>query len=486
MNPNEKRHFRLYVQKGAPKSGKLEENRYIRLFDILEAQSEFNDEAARKKLAVSSAGGYARIKNYLYGAILEALEDYYRDSTLDARFMHAMNQANILKSRQLYGQAGKMYRKAMKLADDKGIGFYRLMVERMELDRLCQVEDFKGIEQFLEEYEERKLKSVERGIDHTDLQMIKAKMTYLLRYRETGKHRHQEWLEELADHPLLREVKHPDDLEYRLYYDNLNGLVHGLLGNTEKDLYHRQSYLDTYQSNPEYIIRWPANYIVALGNVAEGAADQGDYSTVLSCTQEMRDFLDVYQIKNRKSLEPTVKLRSRALELYAWDTLSSDERTKLYEQLQVTLKKHGRRAGKLWRYLIRVGLARYDFDRGEHSKVLDWVRPILQAKDDALLPQTQLTARLFLLMSHYELGNRRFVEHGVPNLRDWIKKQKFRSPIATDVLRLISGAIRRPDQKAPKESWEKLQKCLDEHGDNPDHRWLIKSLSWNQWISSHL
>ena len=124
MTPSEKRHFRLASVRAIGEDA----NRYMRLFDIVEHQSEVDEDAARKKMGMREKARFSRLKNYLYKALLESLEDYYRDQTVDAQFFHNLNRAQILITKRLFSQAGKLLRKAAKLAETKGNGAYAILL----------------------------------------------------------------------------------------------------------------------------------------------------------------------------------------------------------------------------------------------------------------------------------------------------------------------------------------------------------------------
>lgn len=80
MTPGEKRYFRLQAQLY---SG---DKAYVKLFDLLDQQKEFDEEALKRQLAdQSSSGNFSVIKRYLFDNIVKALKNYgaYRDPDSD-------------------------------------------------------------------------------------------------------------------------------------------------------------------------------------------------------------------------------------------------------------------------------------------------------------------------------------------------------------------------------------------------------------------
>lgn len=448
MTPSEKRHFRMHSEplarkgNGASKQGgkgaasSKDANQYIRLFEALEQQDEYDEASAYKKLNLNDKARFNRIRSYLYKVLLESLEDYYRENTLDAQFYHLMNRADILLRKRLFAQAGKLMRKAEKLALDKGNGAYAFLVETMELSLLAQQEHFKPMEERLEAYPAFREEQLQRSGDFLDLQMIKCKATWLLRHGKRDRVRRQAWLEELRGHRLLAGNPYPDDVEFTLYHYNLNGLVHSLLGESVADFKYRKAYLDTYQANPDYIKRWPQNYIVALGNVAGACPLTSNYDLMLACTAEMRSFRERFGIKNSTSLDALVETRSWGFELDAYPILDQQARKALHEQLLPIYKKHHKGIAEIWRIVLEFGFGRYELYHGDASLSTDWFNKILHQSDEKIYPGLQAAARILDVSAHYRAGHNRYVDAQLPKVRQWLRSRDLGHPA---ILGLLSG-----------------------------------------------
>ncbi len=450
MTPSEKRHFRI-VNTGKAKSP---ENQFLLLFGVLENQDQPDDDVAMKRLKLKDRNRYSRIKNYLYKSLLESLEDYYREANGDAQFFHLINRAQILLGKRLFSQASRQLAKAEKIAAEKGNGTYSLIVLTLQLDRLTREENLDELQARLVDYAEIKSGLLQRTGDFLDLYMIKSKATWLLRCADDTNALRREWLAELAKHPLLKELKYPDDTEFTLYHYNLNGLIHGLLGNPAEDYRNRLAYLNTYRNNPEYIQRWPVNYIIALGNVASSEGQKGDYSALFVCTEEMRVFLEREKIKNRSTLEPIALLRSRALELEAYPFLLPAQQTDLINRLERKFRENGHETAEVWQIIIRHGIGRHYFFQRSWSEALEWLSPVVHQSDDRLSPELQWSARIFYTLTHFEMRNDRYVESYLPKVRQWMRIRKLQWEPVNTLLQHIRGALhqyprpRNPDMLA--------------------------------------
>jgi hypothetical protein len=473
MTPSEKRHFRLSSARGDK-----EANRYLRLFAALEQQEQYDDEALRRKLRLTDKARFSRLKNYLYRALLESLEAYYRDQTVDARFLHAMNRAQILLNKRLYRQASKLLRQAAKLAAEKGNGTYALMVETLDLSRLAQEEAFRDLEQRLDDYPALRAEQLQRAGDFADLQMIKGKATWLLRHGDRDRERRQAWLEELREHRLLAQNPYPEDVEFTLYHYNLNGLVHSLLGEREADFGYRVAYLDTYQANPEYIHRWPQNYIVALGNVAGACGERGEYDRLLACTAEMRAFTEREGIKNVASLQPLIDVRSHGFELEAWPALDLKARRALNERLEALHERYADEVTEIWRQVLRFGIARWHACHGRPERAQDWLGLILQESDEKIYPALQGAARVLDAVVHHRLGHARYLEGHLPKLRSWLQRQDQLGPALDAWIRALRDHLFRDRNPWPAGAWQAVvEEAASPEGAHPEaYRELLRQL----------
>jgi hypothetical protein len=264
-------------------------------------------------------------------------------------------------------------------------------------------------------------------------------------------------LEELREHRLLAANPYPDDIEFTLYHYNLNGLVHSLLGDSEKDFKFRLAYLDTYQSHPEYIQRWPQNYIVALGNVAGACSPRADYERLFACTEEMRTFLDRENIRNRAGMEPLIAIRSYGFELEAYPVMNLVQRTALHQMLSAAHAQHGESVAEIWRIVTRYGLGRFAYYHGDVEEAIHFLSLVVHESDAKVYPGLQTASRVLYAMAHFRAGNERYLEHYLPKLREWLRQQMVTYPLMFDLIRECNQALFKRPSPFPEQAWAALE-----------------------------
>jgi hypothetical protein len=125
LNKSEKRHFKLFSSKHV----KGEKNNYVRFFDALEKQKEYDESALRKTEKYIS--NFSTIKVRLYGAILKSLKAYNANSSLKNKLKGEVDFAEILIAKGLLVQAKKIIRQIKRKAKK-----YELTVVLLEALRL--------------------------------------------------------------------------------------------------------------------------------------------------------------------------------------------------------------------------------------------------------------------------------------------------------------------------------------------------------------
>src|SRR4051812_37900043 len=106
LSRNEKGYFKKYSSMHIIGG----ENNYIRLFDAIEKQKKFNEEAIKKHFSEGKIiKQFSSAKNYLFTLILESLESY--NSGMEAELIRQQNYIGILIQKGLYKEAGKVIKK---------------------------------------------------------------------------------------------------------------------------------------------------------------------------------------------------------------------------------------------------------------------------------------------------------------------------------------------------------------------------------------
>lgn len=136
LSRNEKGYFKKFA------SAYKDRDRHIglRLYDLLEAMPEYDEERLQEQLSANKpVQQLAVYKNHLYHLVLKSLEAYHANTTVQAEIYALLRQIDILYGKSLFRQAMKLARKAEKLAEQYAYPEELLLVNERIMNLLRKI-----------------------------------------------------------------------------------------------------------------------------------------------------------------------------------------------------------------------------------------------------------------------------------------------------------------------------------------------------------
>ena len=140
LKKSEKRYFKLNAKSFTSKS-----NYYLKLFDLIDKQEEYDEERLLfyfKKKSIRL--DFPSLKVYLYDLILRCLRNYYSENDKYQKCLNLLSNALLLKERNLELMANKMFKKALKLASDNMFLKLKALIEENISDKVSIEKAFIG------------------------------------------------------------------------------------------------------------------------------------------------------------------------------------------------------------------------------------------------------------------------------------------------------------------------------------------------------
>ena len=201
LNPSEKRHFTLYAQRHIIG----EENNYLKLFEAIDKQHDYDETALKKKFSHEKFILQIHVaKNYLYSLILKSLNEYHTIDSASLQLRELLNSAEILFGKGLYKQASKMLTKIKEKAYryEKQISILEVIV--LENKIAFALEDMEAAKKVVNQgaiEEDQLLKDYQHARQY---KYLSDKLKIFIKTRGTVKGEddtHE--LESIIEHPLL-------------------------------------------------------------------------------------------------------------------------------------------------------------------------------------------------------------------------------------------------------------------------------------------
>src|SRR5690554_2212606 len=112
LNRSEKRYFKLFVDSTGGNSPK----KYIRLFDLIDQQDDFDEEKILKKETTFKPSQLSNMKAHLYFKILQSIRLYNQTAVVEIQIRELIDYAQLLLNKSLYDQCVNILQKAKKAA----------------------------------------------------------------------------------------------------------------------------------------------------------------------------------------------------------------------------------------------------------------------------------------------------------------------------------------------------------------------------------
>jgi len=124
MTKSEKRHFKLHVQ---IIKYKKETPKYILLFDLINSQTEYDEEAIREE------GFGSSVKSFLHEKLLESLHLFHLYKLIDNELNALLSQIYVLFEKKIWDEMGRKIKKTKQIAKDNER--FLVLLETIELEQ---------------------------------------------------------------------------------------------------------------------------------------------------------------------------------------------------------------------------------------------------------------------------------------------------------------------------------------------------------------
>lgn len=405
LAPNERRYFRLFA---LPGSGPGTDSNYMRLFEALLAQPQYDEDALRAQFAEEKLVHHLSAeKSYLYRLLLRCLRTMREEGSLRLRIRAQIENATLLFERGLYRQAHKALRRARTLAEPAEHHLYLLEILVLErrLWKILIDKDRKTIANQLIQEQIACLEALRATYHYYDL----YDRMFLLTHQKFSLRTHADHPELLAilEDPMLGDLAQAHTFEARHFYWLCQAWRHQLQGD-HAQLYEALSqHVAWWEAHPAQVEADPGRYVVALSNFLHAAGLRSRYAEFPEVFTKIRNARPGHQHADVQVLQTLYYYELLyALNIADWDAAVVNAR-----QITDFLAKAGKGISMGRRLAFWYNLAILEFVLENFSAALQWVNTILDESGSELREDIQHFARILVILVHYELGHWEILEY---------------------------------------------------------------------------
>lgn len=398
MTRSEKRYFKLHLARST--SGTVRSN-HAALFDAIAAMDEYDQEQLKERFKDAPFMKHFPIaKRRLYEALLNSLDAYHVDGSVQARLRRMLHQTEILFDRSLHQEAARLLRSVEALAQEHHAHAVLLEVVAWRRRLMERTNYQEGRPEELEQLADAAANALRQWEEHDRLWHLKSR-SFITLYR-TGKARDEQELGTLAtmaQDPLLADDHVPSTPRAQYLYHHIRSAIafaRGDLQGCRTDLERNQALLNAEQV---LVHEEPQLLLGVLGNLLHVHTLLGEPDRAQQCLKEFR------RIPMMLPTAPTPDLERRLFAMGASMELALLSRTgrfrKAIERLpefEEGLARHGEQLGVLRSGGLWFQIAWAHLGDGNDRQALRWVHRLLNLAGVDAHPELHMLARLLHLL----------------------------------------------------------------------------------------
>ncbi len=341
---------KAYFKKHAERHVIGEKNNYLKLFDAIDKQTDYDE----KKLLKSEK--YIRqlpyLKNYLMEMILKSMQSFYAGHTQGHQLRRMMDNAWFLYKKGLYDLSNDSVQKAKKLSRDSMTGSVYFEALRMEELLVSIKADLSEQSTYIDSVLPEAKDLLEDMLLYNELVGYYLKIFLFHRTHSVAGPQDVKKLEQEIGTPLLLAHKKARSFRCRTRATNCLAAYHNVIGNLDLYVKYSKELLLLYETSPVFIKENLVTYLSILYNYGTGCIPLKKYDEAFRSAERMRTFKPSQPDEERK-----IFISSTSLDLVT-NGVSGNHKAavRVFNENRLTLHRYFKQ-GFLQRYFILCSFA---------------------------------------------------------------------------------------------------------------------------------
>ncbi|MFQ5447968.1 MAG: hypothetical protein ACE5FF_13650, partial [Saprospiraceae bacterium] len=452
-------------------------NKYVQLFDAIDAQPEFDDEALRREVYGDEpveTRKYSELKAYLYDLVLKSLQSYDEKTSIDYRLKKMLLGVRTLFKRSRFDDARDLLPKAKKLALDHE--HFNSLVEILDWEkRIAYAQtDIAFLDRELERLTGEERQYLEQLTNISAYRSIFFKILVSIRKDVSRGQQQQRELAALMDNPLMKDERMARSHLARVLFFRIRSIYYFSTSDFEEFYRSSKQLLELMERNKVALKEDVSEYISALNN------------HIISC-----GWLERYD-EVRQTLEKLIKVKP----------ITNDDRVKIHRQYYMNKFRLCISTGEFEEGLAALRshlkeMEKFDkqqfsksnfylqyfciyFGAGDYENALNALNDWLKLSGSVERKDLQSLARILNLIIHYELGHTILLDSLLRSTYRYLNKENRLSEFERKMMGFIKDAGKPHTKKEMRQTLEVLKKDFEHLSQSPSYGVfeLFDIISW--------
>lgn len=478
LSGSEKRYFKIFINgKGG---GKI--NKYNQLFDAIDEQEEFDDDALKLLIYEGQdiqSRKYSELKSYLYDLILKSLQLYDEKTSIDYRLKGMLLNVRVLFRRANFSDAELVLHKAKKLAKKYEDFNTLLEILRWEKEVAYASTNIGYLDQELERITKEEEVYIQQLNNYLFYRNTFLKLLVIIRkgssFRKQEKDRE---FKEFLNHSLLGNVNSAISYTAKVQFYRIHSIYAYATLDWKSFHEYGQLLLEIMESQPYRLKEDVVEYISALSNFIASCS-------VLQQYEIMRTYLEKLKKVRTNTLDDELKIHRQ----YYLNKLELCSRTGEFMEGLETLKSHLKGKKKFDQVFFETSSFKYNyfyiyFGAGAYEEALQSLNDWLNMPTNSERAELKSLARILNLIIHYELGNYILLESLIRSAERYLQKQNKVYEYESLLIHFIKQIEQNPSQQELMKNTEILKNNLNQLIEIPTERAMLQYFDWTAWLES--
>jgi hypothetical protein len=482
LTGNEKRFFKIYASRHVT-SGK---NNYVKLFEAIDKLSACDDKKLKGKIKDASLSKhFSAEKNYLYNLILECLDIYHKDSSVDRLINKHINVARILSEKRLDKQSLNMIEKAKALSE-KYNRFENIITLTILKKNICFVNDSITHDD-LEMYFNELFKNINKL--KTKVEYMKTRDELLFQRKQTGPVKNIEELQLLDTfntNSFFRDFSRIDSLDANIFYLLAKLEYFRIIRDARKGRIYCLKLISIFDLHPHLMTDYMNLFIYTLNVFIVERL----YKTKREAEQTLKKIITLPTVARQKALKNDIEVK--IFEVYCTCITDIALQFREYEEvlpyvpeIEKGLKKFETTISPSFKLIARSNIACVYFGAGRYKDSLKWCNDILndhtRKRDDILY-----IVHILNLLTHFELKNHLILPSLMKSAYRFLYKKKRVSQFENLFLKYLNLFLRSETKKEQLQLFQSFREELISLRNNKLENLIFNDIDLIGWIDEKL
>lgn len=485
LSKSEKRYFTLYSLRHVIGN----ENKYMQLFEAIENQKEYNENALIKKFKdekFSRRLGVA--KAYLYEMILRSMNEYHVQSSTEAEVRALLGNVAFLYRKGLYDAAMKIALKTKKLCvNSELLHFIPIIISWQK--KILEMEFFADAPgNTLKEIYSEETEVIEKLNNINNYWLLQARLYQ--HHHQQGIARHPNDIDTISvvfNDPLVKNENEAQCFESLLLLYKIYATYFFITRDVTNCYNYSKKLTVLIESRAELINIDPLTYIYAINNLLNTTG-------MLGKTEEKSIYLQkLYQLMQSATLKKWQTVQIKLFEAYHYHCMHTcvsegdfEKALPLVANVEQGLKYYKNKIDKVGKIMLCFYCFHSCFGAGKFIQAHEWLHKIIDDENATLRRDIFRFSKILTLLTAYEINDKEILKNTLKSVYGFLYKGEHLYQFETIVMQFIRRVAYLPNVQVIDGEFKMLLRELNNLYSNNFEKKAFAYFDFPLWVQGKL